>query len=197
MTFKSSEIRWFSEKAETLWDMYQQLPPQGEGIAETIRTDYYLKAGLENTGIKVREGNHEIKVKAGADEETPFGRIEHWIKWSTREEENILNTVGKELLQEWTAVSKSRYKKSYRILGPNRLAYSDSAWVEEGCGVEFTELFLPERNSRFYTLGFEAFGRHHTSGENLLSALRYLKLDIYRLEEVECMSYPLWLKRLR
>jgi hypothetical protein len=195
MTYKSAEIRWFSEKAEELWAIYEKLPPKGEGIAEAPRTDHYLKTGLEHTGIKIREGNHEIKVKSGEDEATPYGPLEQWVKWSYPEEQNILNSIGKEFLNEWMAVGKARYKKTYRILGPGRLAYSDSGWVEEGCGVEFTELFLPDQDRRFYTLGFEAFGTHHSPSRNLLAALESLKPDVDLLQQKGCMSYPVWLKR--
>lgn len=196
MIFKSSEIRWFSSNKELLWDLYTSLPEAGEGTRESDRTDYYLKSGTINTGIKIREGNHELKVKCAEDEELDCGVMEHWIKWSTSEERNILNTVDEKMLGDWVAVKKKRFKKSYEIVDQDTLRPLQEEFVNEGCGAEFTEIHLQELDQPLYTFGFEAFSAGNKQRENLQTALNILDADLSQLKELESYGYPKLLEGL-
>ena len=196
MPFKSSEIRWFSRDRETLWDLYKKLPVEGEGSREEDRTDYYLKSGTVNTGIKIREGNHELKVKSGDDEDLGFGIIEHWIKWSASEQENILNTIDDKWLDDWTGVKKKRFKKSYEIINQEELKNSGEDFVDEGCGAEFTEIFLIELDVRLYTFGLEAFSINGHQRENLNLCLDHLEIETEELRKIDSFGYPELLHRL-
>ncbi len=194
MLFKSAEIRWFAWEKETLWSVFNKLSPEGPGRQESERTDYYLRADLDNTGIKIREGNHEIKVKSGRDESHPFGLVQHWMKWSTLEEDNILNTIDHQLLEDWIAVEKKRFKKSYKILGPEQLIFHEDGWMNDGCGVEFTEVTILSIKRTVYTFGLEAFGDKYTSRENLFTALHHLPLDLTALQAYDSIGYPAFLR---
>ncbi len=196
MLFKSAEIRWFAEEKGTLWSVFEQLLPEGPGKREPERTDYYLRTDLDNTGIKIREGNHEIKVKSSRDEFHPFGIVQHWMKWSSLEEDNILNTIDLELLVDWIAVEKKRFKKSFEILEPGKLAFHKDGWMNDGCGVEFTEVSIPSLERTIYTFGLEAFGDKYTSRENLFTALHHLPLDLRTLQAFHSIGYPAFLREL-
>lgn len=196
MIFKSSEIRWFTQKKELIWELYESLPEPGEGTRESDRTDYYLKSGTINSGIKIREGNHELKVKRAEDEQLDFGVMEHWIKWSTSEEKNILNTVDGKMLGDWVAVKKIRFKKSYEIVNKETLRPIQEEFVNEGCGAEFTEIHLQELDQPLFTFGFEAFSAGNKQKENLLNALNILKADFSQLKELESYGYPKLLEGL-
>lgn len=196
MIFKSSEIRWFTQKKELIWDLYERLSEPGEGTRESDRTDYYLMSGTINTGIKIREGNHEMKVKRAGDEELDFGVIEHWIKWSTTEEKNILNTVDEKMLVDWVAVKKKRFKKSYEIADKQTLRPLREEFVNEGCGAEFTEIYLQELDQPLYTFGFEAFSAGNKQRENLQTALNIFEIDFSQLKGLESYGYPQLLEGL-
>ena len=196
MIFKSSEIRWFSSNKELLWELYSSLPEQGEGTRESDRTDYYLKSGTINTGIKIREGNHELKVKRAEDEELDCGMMEHWMKWSTSEEKNILNLIDDPFLGDWVAVKKMRFKKSYEITKEETLRSLKEEFVNEGCGAEFTEIHFKKLEQPLYTFGFEAFSAKNQQRGNLLNAIKILDTDFSQLKELDSYGYPQLLHRL-
>ncbi|MGB0932170.1 MAG: hypothetical protein ACPGVB_15410 [Chitinophagales bacterium] len=197
MPFKSTEIRWFSSSKEELWNIYQSLPQVGEGIRESDRIDYYLQTDSLNTGVKIRQGNHEIKVKYREDELQKYGLIEHWQKWSTKEEQNILNTIDPQLLEDWIAIEKKRFKKKYEIWNFDEVHFTDKDFLDEGCGVEFTELKIGSNREIVYTFGIEAFGTKNDSRDNFLAAIQYLKLDFSVLEEFDSFGYPEFLSKKR
>jgi hypothetical protein len=172
------------------------LPNEGEGAREPDRTDYYLKSGTVNTGIKIREGNHELKVKRGDDEMLDYGVMEHWIKWSTTEEVNILNTVDDELLGDWIAVKKKRFKKSYEIINRKKLERVDGIFPAEGCGAEFTEIQLRRLEYPVYTFGMEAFSSSSRERENLLKTIEILEIDFSPFKEFDSFGYPQLLMNL-
>ncbi|MEZ4884290.1 MAG: hypothetical protein R3E32_06075 [Chitinophagales bacterium] len=195
--FKSTEIRWFSEDKDLLWNIYHNLPQIGAGIRESDRTDYYLQSDSLNTGVKIREGNHEIKVKCADDELQNHGVIEHWQKWSTKEPQNILNTIDNRLLGEWVSIEKKRYKKKYEIVNLNEVRYTTEVFLAEGCGVEFTELWIEQYAKTFYTFGLEAFGTYNDSRQNFFAALQYLNMDFSVLQHLDSIGYPTFLKKLK
>lgn len=190
MPFKSSEIRWFSTQKDALWKLYENLPDSGVGTREPDRTDYYLESGTINTGIKIREGNHELKVKWADDEVLDYGVMEHWIKWSTSEEENILNAIDDEFLGDWIAIKKKRFKKSYRIINQDKLELIVDTFPPEGCGAEFTEIYIPSKELTFYTFGMEAFSSTNREKENLVNTIEILDLNFSSCKEFDSYGYP-------
>ncbi|MDR9364434.1 MAG: hypothetical protein RI575_03770 [Balneolaceae bacterium] len=195
MIFKSSEIRWWSTDKDILWEFYEKLPEKGEGNREPDRTDYYLQSYTINTGIKIREGNHELKVKRAKDEELDFGTMEHWIKWSTSEERNILNTVDNQLLDDWISVKKERFKKTFKIINQNEIEYIKEGFPAEGCGAEFTVIQVQESKKTIYTVGLEAFSSSNRERENLLSLIEQLGLDFSSFRNKDSYGYPEFLQR--
>lgn len=190
MIFKSSEIRWWSTDKDILWEFYERLPEKGEGNREPDRTDYYLESDTINTGIKIREGNHELKVKRAIDEELDFGTMEHWIKWSTSEESNILNTVDNQLLDEWISVKKERYKKTYKITNQTEIEFIKDGFPAEGCGAEFTVIQVQGSQKTIYSAGLEAFSSSDRERENLLNLIEKLNLDFSSFSRKDSYGYP-------
>jgi hypothetical protein len=193
MPYSSIEIRWFATDRNTLWNIYEALSPQGTGHREPDRTDHYLRADLTHTGVKVREGNHEIKVKLAPDEPLAFGTIEHWIKWSSAEAATLLDLVPAALRAEWIAVEKQRHQKHYTLTADGRLRTADPADFSAGCGVEFTTLYLPALDLTRYTLGLEAFGPDGRRQDILRAVLRETRLGDKVPEECVSCGYPAFL----
>lgn len=195
MIFKSSEMRWFSHDYDLLWDFFDNLPEKGRGTQENVRTDYYLNSNTENTGIKIREGNHEIKVKCADDDILEFGFITHWVKWSVSEKKNILNTIDNELLGEWVPVKKKRIKKTFEVVSDSEVKFAGDKFAEEGVGVEFTEVYLGRPDKPIYTVGFEAFSASNQERENLMCAIKHLGIELTLFENLDSYGYPQLLKK--
>jgi len=200
--YYSSEIRWFSKDKDNLLNIYKRLPSEGNicGVKEPVRTDYYLKTGLISTSIKIREEKHEIKVKCWDDEvyepsKKKLGKIEHWSKWSTEEENNIINTISEAQRTDWISVTKKRDKKKYAINKSTGQVEYTVGRPDDGCGVEYTELEI--NGSSLYTFGLESFGTYRCTRENLMEVLELFKdyIKAKDLGELECMGYPEYLIR--
>ena len=190
MTFKTSEIRWFSREKQVLWNIFKNLEKSGPGNPEEERTDYYLKSSTPNSGIKIREGKHELKVKTAKDEMLEYGLMQHWSKWSYSEEENILNSVNPDLLSDWLKMTKNGTKKSYKITAENKVEFTSEENIKEGFDVEFTRFEILSLKITGYTLGLEAFSSKNNSAENLRLALDQLQLKPSLLKDLTSCSYP-------
>lgn len=193
--FKSSEIRWFSQDYDLLWESFVALPGKDMGISENVRTDYYLKSDTENTGIKIREGNHELKVKYAEDEIYEYGLITHWIKWSVAEEKNILTAIDKNLLKDWTPVTKKRFKKTYEVMSDTELNFVNENSAEEGIGVEFTQVHLETLNQPIFTVGLEAFSTSNKQRDNLMRGIKSLDMGLTSFKDLDSYGYPQLLKK--
>ncbi|MDT0685283.1 hypothetical protein [Autumnicola psychrophila] len=196
MPFKTSEIRWFSREKQVLWDIFESLEKFGPGNPEEERTDYYLNSNTPSSGIKIREGKHELKVKISEDEKLEFGLLQHWSKWSYAEEENILNSVNPGLLGDWLKMTKKRHKKSFKITAEKEVEFTSEENVEEGFDVEFTSFEISSPEFTGFTLGLEAFSTKNNSAENLRLALDQLQLKPSVLKEMKSCSYPEFLADL-
>lgn len=194
MLLQSSEIRWWSDQKYDLRKTFDAL--SGNEAREPDRLDFYLKNTSPNTGIKIREGHHELKLKADKDEPLEYGTVEHWIKWSHPAEKNILNTIKPELLTDWIPVSKKRWKKTYEIIQSEKVISTSKTYPEEGCGVEFTMVYFPSLDKPLYTFGLEAFSATGSSRKNLLLALEELHVDYLLLKHLDSFGYPEMLGRL-
>ena len=118
-------------------------------------------------------------------------RIDHWVKWSSSEDKNILNTVDINLLSDWLPVKKLRYSKSYTISDTSGKIKSNTGFTPDGCGVEFTELTIDEK--KIFTFGLEAWGTNSSSKDNLISVFRSLNLKSDYFKGTSCASYPEYL----
>ena len=192
--FHSAEIRWFTREREPMASIF-------EGICSAFgqpfkfmpeRTDHYLNTGLDSTGVKIREGNHEIKVKREDDTLiNDIGRIENWSKWSSGEELNILNTINESHLKDWIPVRKKRALLVFEIT-KKKDVIPTADYVDDGCGVEFTSIVIG--NELYYTFGLEAFATNNSETENLVRVWQHLNLRKEYFNTAYCMSYPEFLK---
>ena len=196
MLFKSAEIRWFSNQKEPLLSFYKAVPPVGKGILESERTDHYLVLNSTNTGIKIREGKHEIKLKSDDDLISKWGTIEKWKKWSYDETADIINSIDDRLLSDWIGINKKRMIKKYDLGTNKKIENIMNERVSEGCGVEFTEISIEGNSAVYYTLGLEAFSKSGNMIENLLTTIDYIKLKPEKLNELVQCSYPAFLYSL-
>lgn len=162
--FKSREIRWFYPtelKSVEKWFMdngytFENADP---------RTDYYLPLkNQDDIGIKLREGNVEIKQRIARTKkenisELANGYFENYIKWSfsSAEKDPLFQEIIEGEKFNWLGVRKERigYKLKENQNGSIIRVKLDE-FPEFGCQVEYTRIKIKEE--LWYTLCLEWFG---------------------------------------
>lgn len=162
--FKSREIRWFYPtelKSVEKWFMdngytFENADP---------RTDYYLPLkNQDDIGIKLREGNVEIKQRIARTKkenisELANGYFENYIKWSfsSAEKDPLFQEIIEGEKFNWLWVRKERigYKLKENQNGSIIRVKLDE-FPEFGCQVEYTRIKIKEE--LWYTLCLEWFG---------------------------------------
>jgi hypothetical protein len=205
--FPTAEVRWFwqGDVPHAALDWLDTRP--GGAPTEETRTDHYLIVSTTDTlGIKLREGQIEIKQRTGPARPThlsdqAYGLTESWTKWSfgLARERPVLNQVIAS--GAWTGIKKTRWLKEYRItetgsaefLGPGENA-------KEVCALEIAQVTVLDAHaqSRWWTLGLEASGDEKQLTRTLhRTATDLLSLPLPRaMREENSSSYPKWLRRL-
>lgn len=176
--YKSKEIRWFSnheEKQITNW-----FDSKGMSFEKVnSRTDFYLPLKRKNDiGIKLREGNIEVKHRIPKPElhnlsKHAVGYIEDWIKWSFAAADNdrLSNLIIHEKAHDWFEVYKERMGvKLTHDLNGNTILVKIGQRVDYACQIEYTRLMIGE--IEYFTFGMEWFGEVHIQPDkSLISAI--------------------------
>jgi hypothetical protein len=208
----SAEIRffWRCPFPPTIDSWFRSGPfPPGGGRREP-RVDVYLadpyqrelgikkrdqKPGVEDKGVEVKGLVALIidPIKIG----TTKAHGELWTKWTT-------NSLQLDQFAN-VKVYKTRWLRKFEIknglvreirLGEDEKPLSkDDKLPEQGCNLEFTEVSLAQRGTRWSTLAFESFGPHSAIEANLRMVLGFLAAGTHipGFEEGEELSYPAWL----
>lgn len=195
---QSCEVRWFAKVVPDMvaaW--FERRGHCFSGWEQSGRCDFYLVSNSvgNDLGIKLREGNIEIKERTkdyGVHSFGPFvkGRVEAWRKWSfklaqTREggmDEALHITRQDTTNSAWIPVRKDRLLVMLEIAEEGRVLFSEAPAfsLEEGCGVEFTRIRLPNRSC--YSFALEAFSHSGQEYQNLLRAMDTMTAEIPGLE---------------
>ena len=201
------EVRWFypgplPAQLVTWLERRGCLPP-----LQPPRQDHYLRLeGSPALGIKLREGNVEIKKRLddpGEAEVGPgaVGRMARWRKWSFPLAPGTAPGAGspEDLLvpgSAWLAVEKERRLQRYRLAGGLQAAAVPlEAPIEVGCEFELADLRAGGRE--WWTACFEAFGPESELERALLAVAAKVLGPGWpvRLEWERSSGYPAWLDR--
>jgi hypothetical protein len=196
MMTESIEVRWFFETEplvlKSLFQRSFEAPP---------RTDWYAFPCDNRSGIKIREGKLETKLRVEELGLRRFGeaegRIERWKKWSVvfpHEDippDHVLASAG------WIAVHKVRSLKVFRVEESTVSEIKDfqSNWPENGALFEYTK--IQSNGAQWATSGLEAFGASESLFGNLLSVAEavFPQLpDCSALTGNNSSAYPAWLE---
>lgn len=162
--FKSKEIRWFFQTDNTSIRNWFE---ENSYIFENCNPskDYYLPLKeKEDIGIKLREGNIEIKHRIERSEKEKIinraeGYFEHYIKWSfsSAEKDSLYDEIAEEEKYDWIGVAKERlaFKLNKDPDGAIKRIHADK-FIPYGCQIEYTRVKL--REEVWYTFGIEWFG---------------------------------------
>ncbi|MDN3689581.1 hypothetical protein [Cyclobacterium jeungdonense] len=186
--YSSLEIRWFfpdnvPELQDFVLDNFN-MKPEPE-----IRTDtYYPISNREDLGIKLRQGNHEIKKRRKPGIPFQFngnqaGHLEYWDKW-------ILNRPLPELpytdpfpvrKKRWVLKFNSQSEQDYT-------AYPYEKNLTQGIQVEYAELKVASDTS--HTFGLEVFG---DTSRSHLEKITSILPDVICLDFKYSLGYPAWI----
>lgn len=186
------EVRWFFEGVSPD-------PPTifGEVLPPTTRTDWYVRSG-PRCGIKLREGNVDVKVLDREVGELELDRIqggiEEWRKWTYMgdpSDEAIFPFLTRD---DWIAVSKARRLIAFGV--EDGLVTRADSVERADCQAEWTNLRL--EGSDWLTIGLEAYGNGKPLEVIVESVARFILprlSETVALRRESSMSYPEWLAR--
>jgi hypothetical protein len=153
---RTSEVRWFFRSPPfppaDFFDL-QSSPP--------TRVDWYAFPCDERSGVKVRQGKLETKLRLRELGPIRYGeasgRVEEWGKWSLAYPPNDAPQAGQLSMAGWVPVEKTRYMRIFTIKEETISEITDWQQNFPEAGVEFELTQLRVRQQQWWTVGFEAF----------------------------------------
>lgn len=200
----SAEVRWFWKDAAPHaleeWFRAGSFPPGGG----TPRTDEYLiDRGQRELGVKRRGNTGAIEVKGLVERRQPspapfVGRVQIWCKWTS----DALTIDRLPTL----SLQKTRWIRKYDTAGTvvteveldadERPRHAPQRRLDRGCQLELVTLRVGDRQERWSSLGFEAFGELDTLEDSLHRTIALLASDAPQVTLGAELSYPEWLATL-
>lgn len=195
MIFKSAELRWFFREDSIPKSVFHNALPHVVTQEEKMRTDLYLKTESNNTGIKIRQGKHELKLKSEADLLYKDFSLQSWIKWSYKDTQSIIDMIRFPQLDDWIAIEKSRWIKKIHVTDQNDIIPIQDERVKRGCTLEYTEIKI-KNQKKMFSFGLEAFSEDKNEMEILKFIIDSLENNLLSLKRFPTSSYPGFLNEL-
>ncbi len=194
----SAEIRWFKNGA-----IPKSIGKEFGGFED--RSDYYWvqplhgPGGLNNIGIKWREGHLEAKVRQTTknhESDVLPGRTETWIKYNLGRSEMPAGTYSPE--PGWLEIRKSRSLIKYRYSPQDGALRRTTGFIhDDGCNVELTKTTAQDRN--YWSFGLEAYSSGHDLMEPILlttlnKILNEFQIPVGVFDPGQSQGYPQWIE---
>ena len=191
------EVRWFYRgkvpEAVAIWFEVSGTPlPSPDS-----RSDVYLQSRSSDLGIKIRQGNLEVKYchqQLGAISIASIddGLVQQWTKWIC--DDPSLELAGGEK-QAWIQVAKIRHQRLYLVdfIEPIRLT-PISTPCQNAAAIEVTQLQL--QGQPWWTIACEYLGDNISIEGQFLPLVRSLLLGYPGAESASVLTggYPQWLE---
>jgi hypothetical protein len=216
--FHSAEIRWFF-KGDSTDFVDRWIAASGLAKEEAERLDAYLVLpGCPFTGVKIREGNFEVKAQTRASELVVYtdhvrAYRDAWVKWSRPRQDvaDFRRLIGQD--EHWVFVRKRRTVRLFSLESEVLTEVAPGGpFLTAGCQVEKTDLsVLPHESSgelpadeewsraeEWWSFCFEAFGNPGKVLAHLDTAAAHVFQPGagFEFDEQASMSYPRWLLAL-
>lgn len=197
--FKTIEVRWFYPGVlpDQLFAWFNS-PTEVLAPAD-CRTDVYLQSSSPDMGVKLRQGNLEVKYRQEKLGEIEIkgdniGQVEQWSKWICIDDtakftpENIADRSG------WVKVAKIRYQRLYQVEFTDQIKLTSISQPTDGAAaIELTQLQVNGQN--WWTVACEYLGSR-IDLKSRFNPLVQLLLSDYPLPtsnlSISC-GYPEWL----
>lgn len=197
--FKTIEVRWFYSGTlpDDVFDWFDGL---GEPLATVdTRTDIYLQSSSPDMGIKLRQGNLEVKyrqAKLGSIALDGFAnnQVEQWSKWICIDDLSGLTPTRIANKPGWIEVNKIRYQRLYQVNFDRYIQLiSIPTPSANAAGIEVTQLQLSGHT--YWTIACEYFGDQIELSNQFLPLIKSLMFGFpisIHPPSISC-GYPEWL----
>lgn len=161
--FKTKEIRWFFKKENI--HAREWFDNRDFNTLE-IREDIYLMQKSKSIGIKLRNGNVEIKhctgIRArGCLTAKVWGNFDEYIKWSfpSDNDSSLYSAILQGSYKQWITVKKRRRSVKINLQNEDTVFLPIQEQLKTGCQIEYTELEI--KGEKWNTFGVEWFGLNY------------------------------------
>ena len=195
--FKTIEVRWFYPgvlPTELLRWFNSLTKPD-------TRTDVYLQSNSPDMGLKLRQGNLEVKYRQaelGTIEVDGFGnsQVEQWSKWICIDDSSSLTPEQIADKPGWIKVAKIRHQRLYQVeFGDEIQLRSIFTPTEGAAAIEVTQLQVEDRI--WWTIACEYLGDNIDLDRQFYPLVKSLlfacPLPIFT-SVISC-GYPEWLNQ--
>jgi hypothetical protein len=190
------ELRWFyrEDLPAEIANWFDTLGSNGTDA--DVRTDFYLQSSSPEVGIKIRQGNLEVKHLQQQFDKIDLDRfgesnVEQWSKWICDDRSAHPPATGK---QGWIQVDKVRQQRFYRVELDDPLQLMPIGTPRKNAvAIELTTLQLHGRT--WWTLACEYLGDNISVDRQFLSIVRTLLVSYPQTRSQPSISggYPQWL----
>ena len=200
--FQTIEVRWFYQGAlpDEIGKWFDKVGERLEKI--DTRSDVYLQSSSPDVGVKLRQGNLEVKYRQQelgrfAIDGMGNSRIEQWSKWICMDDGAGLSPTKLADKPGWLKVDKIRDRRLYRVEFGEQIELTQLATpTADIAAIELTQLQVLDQN--WWTVACEYFGKDLDIDRQFLPLVRMLcagsSLSGDRVR-VSC-GYPQWLKAI-
>ncbi len=159
--FKTIEVRWFYPGVIPV-DLLTWWDTLGEPLVADNRTDVYLQSSSPDVGVKLRQGNLEVKyrqARLGTIEINGFGssHVEEWLKWICIDDSSSLTPAQFADRSGWIQVVKSRSQRLYQVEFTDQIQLRSISKPQTGAAaIEITQLQVEQQI--WWTIACEYLG---------------------------------------
>ncbi len=199
--FGSIEIRWFYPGVlpDEISKWFATLGKPLEKI--DTRSDFYLQSSSPDIGVKLRQGNLEVKSRQQdwtiVIDGWEHSQVEQWTKWICLDDRSSLtsSTIGSKL--GWIKVDKIRDRRLYRVDFNDRLQLTQIPIpIDKAVAIEMTQLQVKDRI--WWTIACEYLGNNISIDLQFVPLVRSLLVDFSLADRTRSIScgYPQWLNQV-
>jgi hypothetical protein len=199
--FKTIEVRWFYPGVIPV-DLLTWFDALGEPVVADNRTDVYLRSSAPDVGVKLRQGNLEVKYRQailGTIEINGFGssHVEEWLKWICIDDSSGVNLAQSTDRLGWIQVAKSRSQRLYQVEFTNEIQLNSIAKPQSGAAaIEITQLQVEQQI--WWTIACEYLGNKLDLDRQFLPLVNVLlsACPVPDSDRSISCGYPQWLNTL-
>jgi hypothetical protein len=201
--FKTIEVRWFYPGVIPV-DLLTWFDPGGEpSTTADSRTDVYLQSDDSDMGIKLRQGNLEVKYRQTilrTIELEGFGssQIEQWTKWICVDDSSALTADRLGVTSGWIKVAKIRSQRLYQVNFTDKIQLESIAKPQaDAAAIEIAQLQVEQQI--WWTIACEYLGDKLDLDRQFLPLVSSLlsACPVPRSTRSISCGYPQWLNFLR
>ncbi len=196
--FQTIEVRWFyrGEVPAPIGKWFETVGRRLEDIDR--RSDIYLRSSSPDVGVKLRQGNLEIKYRQAeiglfAIDGLADSRVERWSKWICADDRGELTPTQLADKPGWLKVDKIRDRRLFRVEFGDRVKLTQIATpTADIASIELTQLQVLGQD--WWTLACEYFGTDLEIDGQFLQLVSNLlaESELAKIEPQISCGYPQW-----